>query len=263
MEARLLGKLIIEGLIEAKTGLRIGGAQGGLRIGTVDLNVVTDPSGKPYVPGSTLKGKLRSLLEYAMNCGFNENGGHMCAAEEDYKKCVPCRLFGIAPGSAAFSVPTLTRLLVSDAPLANADKLAEWHKQGNIELAYTEVKSETAIDRVMGKSKEKTLRQVERVPAGAEIAFRLILNVLSKEDLDELVRPVFEAMQLVEDDYLGGMGSRGYGRVKFKGLKVWWNSAADYRAGVTDTAAKPALNGEMAVPAAVLKGFEELRKAIG
>jgi len=263
MEAKLLGKLVVEGIIEARTGLRIGGSQGAFRMGALDLNVVTDPSGKPYVPGSALKGKLRSLLEYAGNCAFNENGGHMCSKEEDYKACVPCRLFGIAPGSGAFSVPTLTRLLVSDAPLANAGKLEEWHKQGSIELAYTEVKSETAIDRVMGKSKEKSIRQVERVPAGAEFSLRMILNVLLKEDLDELLKPVFEAMQLLEDDYLGAMGSRGYGRVAFKGLKVWWNSAADYKSGATDTSAKPALNGGMATPASLLKGFEELRKAIG
>ena len=64
-ELRLQGKYIIQGKIKVLTGLHIGGPTTGLNIGGVDNIVIKDAKGKPYIPGSSLKGKMRSLLEYS------------------------------------------------------------------------------------------------------------------------------------------------------------------------------------------------------
>ncbi|MFH1725981.1 MAG: type III-A CRISPR-associated RAMP protein Csm3 [Elusimicrobiota bacterium] len=254
MECRLLGKLIIEGEIEAKTGIRVGGPQTGLKISGVDLSVIRDPWGKPYVPGSSIKGKLRSLLEHSEDCRF-EGGKHECRDSASYRKCPSCRIFGVAPGGAEFNVPSLTRLMVSDAYLLNEAELKQLHEAGNLELELTEVKAETAIDRVQGKARSGGLRQVERVPAGARFGLRLVLNVYSDEDKPELVPKIFKALSLLEDDYLGGMGSRGYGRVKVGALALRWNSAEDYQKG---SLGKPPVNEGLDTPQKLVSGMEQV-----
>ncbi|MFN4227892.1 MAG: type III-A CRISPR-associated RAMP protein Csm3, partial [Candidatus Ratteibacteria bacterium] len=90
----LKGKIIIKGFIEVKTGLRIGGTTTGLKIGGLDQPVIKDPLGRPYIPGSSLKGKLRSLIEKKENVKLNEKGTHECTEEESYKKCPVCRIWG-------------------------------------------------------------------------------------------------------------------------------------------------------------------------
>ena len=55
----------LEGLLELRSGLRIGASEGEIRIGGVDNQVIRHPhTGRPYIPGSSLKGKVRSLLEW-------------------------------------------------------------------------------------------------------------------------------------------------------------------------------------------------------
>src|SRR6202158_3439962 len=65
-ELRFIGKLILEGDLECQTGLHIGAGKGSLEIGGADNPVVKDAFGLPYIPGSSLRGKLRSLLENAL-----------------------------------------------------------------------------------------------------------------------------------------------------------------------------------------------------
>lgn len=62
------GKFIISGILECVTGTRIGGTQEKFEIGGIDNPVIKDPlTDLPYIPGSSLKGKLRHLLEWAIN----------------------------------------------------------------------------------------------------------------------------------------------------------------------------------------------------
>lgn len=244
----LIGKAIIRGEIETKTGLRIGGSDTGLKIGGVDLNVVIDPEGKPYIPGSSLKGKLRSLIERKENVRFSSKSGlHSCG------QCDICLIWG-APGTETSSP---TRLVVRDANL-DKNKFQAIKDKGCLPQEWTEIKTEINIDRTTGTvSKIGGPREVERVPAGAVFCFELIYNVFDEHD-KHILKKVFEAMELLEDDYLGGMGSRGYGQVKFNNIKIYWNTKADYEAGNIEPEEKQALNGDLVTPSQIVKNFSAI-----
>ncbi|MCM8825814.1 MAG: type III-A CRISPR-associated RAMP protein Csm3, partial [Candidatus Omnitrophica bacterium] len=91
----LIGKAVIKAAIKVETGLRIGGSSTGVKIGGVDQPVISDPFGKPYIPGSSLKGKLRSLIERKENVAFNSEGKHFCQSADEYEKCPICKIWGI------------------------------------------------------------------------------------------------------------------------------------------------------------------------
>ncbi len=255
--ALLLGKVIIRADIRLITGTRIGGSQGGLKIGGLDLAVITDPLGRPYLPGSSIKGKLRSLTERALGVAIGK-GSHCCEKKEDYQKCVVCRIYGTTE-SFEPEVSTLTRLLVRDVALDTSSITSEM--RANLELEYSEVKVETAIDRLTGTAKGGSLRQVERVPAGA--IFRpaeFIFNIFEESDKD-LLGHLFAAMALLEHDYLGGMGSRGYGRVAIENISVWWNPVESYRSGDYELKSERQINDDKTTtPAALVKNFEALKQ---
>ena len=128
-------------------------------------------------------------------------------------------------------------------------------KEARTDLPYTEVKWENVIDRITSAANP---RQMERVPAGAEFEFGMIYNVFSEGDKSNL-KEVFKSLELLEHDYLGGSGSRGYGRVKFEDIKVYWNSKADYESG---DVMKTPINGEYKTPASIVKNFEAIREEI-
>jgi len=251
----LLGKVIVSADLRSMTGTRVGGSQGGLKIGGVDLNVITDPLGRPYIPGSSIKGKMRSLTERVLRVPIGDRGTHSCRGPAEYCNCVVCRTYGTL--QSFDGVPTLTRLVARDAFLLESSVSEDM--RANMEMEFTEVKTETAIDRISGTALRGSLRQIERVPAGA--IFRpaeLVFNVFEEGD-KALLKHVFVAMELLEDDYLGGMGSRGYGKVKFEGIKVWWNTARDYSDGNVELSKKPAINGEMTTPSLLVRGFDALK----
>ncbi|MDM7912947.1 MAG: type III-A CRISPR-associated RAMP protein Csm3, partial [Methanotrichaceae archaeon] len=226
IELTFLGKIMIMGKIEALTGLHIGGSSTGMEIGGVDLIVVRDSITKrPYIPGSSLKGKMRSLLERSEGKSFNRSVGnsriHMCDKLSDYRSCAVCRVFGVTPdsvkpddGSSAgeedIYVPLLTRLIVPDAVMT--EDTVKKLEGSDTDLLYTDVKTEVVIDRLTSQA---TPRQIERIPAGSEFEFGMIFNVFVEED-KRYLKHVFQAMALLEDDYLGGQGSRGYGRIRFR-----------------------------------------------
>jgi len=256
--SNLLGKIIIRGTLTAITGIRVGGATGGLKIGGVDLNVITDPEGKPYIPGSSIKGKTRALAEYYQGVRFDSKGRHLCTTDAAYADCPVCQIWGTLAGKD-ITIPCLTRLQVRDAFLDESSIPQEI--KDNIELEWTEVKFETAINRIKGTALDGSLRQVERVPAGARFGLELIYNVFRPEDL-ALFKLVLESLQLLEHDYLGGMGSRGYGRVELSNLSVFFNSKSDYEAGTVEAASERRLNGHLTTPALLLKNFPELLTAM-
>lgn len=266
MEFKLLGKVIIKGEIEVLTGMRIGGATGGLKIGGLDLNVITDPWGKPYIPGSSLKGKLRSLIERSeaardpnfWNEPEKSPERHRCKLKEKSEICPVCRIWGISGDETAeFKVPTLTRLYVCDSYLDESSITDEM--KANLELEWTEVKFETAINRITGTALSGSLRQVERVPAGARFKdVELIYNVYQEGD-KEILKNVFVAMELLEHDYLGGMGSRGYGRVAFRNVNIFWNRREDYENGTIDLDPSRAINPGLDTPAKIVANFDQIK----
>ena len=225
---KLYGRVFIQAEILAVTGLHIGGSSTGLEIGGLDKAVIRNPLTKrPYIPGSSLRGKMRSLTEKRLNLPQNNRIGqvtiHTCKKEEDYKKnggCVVCHVFGV-PAELEYSGPT--RLVVRDVPLTNESAIAL--ENANTELPYAELKTEVAIDRVTSVATPRTL---ERVPAGAVFGpAELVFNIYEEADFDRF-KSVIEALQLVEDDYLGGAGSRGSGKIRFSKLEVKGRAAEDY-----------------------------------
>lgn len=214
---KLLAHVFITFTIEAKTGLHIGGSDVGIEIGGVENTVIRDRlTDQPYIPGSSLKGKMRSLLDKyegkEINFPPRTPAFHVCQEKDDYLKCDVCHVFGVS-GQQSFSEPT--RLVVRDAFLSaeSIDKL----KKAQTDMPFTEVKTEVSIDRVTSAANP---RPFERVPAGAEFAdAEFVYAIYYPEDVQRIEK-VFKAMGLIEDDYLGGGGSRGSGKVKFKNIKV-------------------------------------------
>jgi CRISPR-associated protein Csm3 len=260
-----LGKVIIKSTIEVKTGMRIGGSTGGLKIGGVDLNVITDPLGRPYIPGSSLKGKMRSLIEKKEGVTYNkldkENKPykHECENDSSYNNCPVCKVWGIL-GGTNFTVPTLTRLIVCDIYLDKTSITPEMKE--NLELQWTEVKFETAINRITGTALHGSLRQAERVPAGAKFKdSEIIFNVFDESDKD-LLKKVLVAMELLEHDYLGGMGSRGYGRISFTNVEVYWNKKDDYEKGSIDIKPERKINNGWDTPSKLTTNFEALKEKL-
>ena len=220
---KLLGKIFISGKITALTGLAIGGSSTDVVIGGIDNNVIKTSEGVPYIPGSSLKGKMRSLLELAEKEGICECGKSDCEI---------CVIFGTGANKRSPETGP-TRLLVRDAHLNKEIKEKMENKEGEfkeLELTYTEGKWENRIERLTSKAEHP--RQMERVPAGAEFDFSMVFNILEKEDLNRF-KKLITAINLLEDDYLGGSGSRGYGRIKFSEFKVGVKSLADYESNNT------------------------------
>lgn len=230
---QLYGRVILEGQIRALTGLHIGGSPGALAIGGVDLPVIRNPLDQtPYIPGSSLKGKMRSLWEKATAAVQNQPIGkgvsiHACKTKDEYEKCKVCQIFG-SLGQSDASFPT--RIVVRDVAL-QADSL----KNAKTDLPFSEVKWEAAIDRVTSAA---TPRQIERVPAGAVFEnMQIVFNIYNEGDYARFF-DVLTALSLVEDDYLGGHGSRGSGRVQFEKLAVICKSTGNYQNGVSRTFGK-------------------------
>lgn len=243
----LRGKVIITGKLTLVTGLHIGGAAAGLDIGGIDNPIIRHPvTREPYIPGSSLRGKMRSLLERHLGKEANTFiqkrepvvRVHQCASENEYAECAACQIFGLTPGAERKEWTTIKpgRLLVRDVMLAKpdgpgADDPNKALREAKTELPFTEVKWEAAIDRVTAAA---VPRQNERVPAGA--VFAPLELVYSLYDLDgkgseqdiAWLKYVFKAMELLEDDYLGGYGSRGAGKVNFGDLEVTFKPHAYY-----------------------------------
>jgi CRISPR-associated protein Csm3 len=224
-DIKLYGRVFITGAIRAVTGLHIGGAEGAISIGGVDNIVIRDPlTQRPYIPGSSLKGKMRSLLE--KNDGRPQNRPigqatiHSCATGEEYATCDVCQIYGV-PGEAGFSRPT--RLVVRDVALT--DTSAGQLATAKTDLPFTEVKWEVAIDRVTSAA---VPRQMERVPAGAEFGpFEIVFSLYDPGD-DARFKRVVDSMSLLVDDYLGGSGSRGSGKISFEAMTVILKRSEEY-----------------------------------
>ncbi|GDX48975.1 type III-A CRISPR-associated RAMP protein Csm3 [Bacteroidota bacterium] len=203
---KLVKKIEISGIIRLLTGLHIGGPNSSFNIGGIDKNVVRNPlNNQPYIPGSSLKGKLRSLLEIADGTIEERNMGQVNYHVTTNPSHRAVKLFGNAKGGSQVRDQHPSRLIVRDASLKDAEELLR-----KTEIPYTEGKTEVAIDRITSAANP---RQIERVPAGAAFELNLVLNVFDDSDETELINTLFNALKLLRDDYLGGHGSRGYGQI--------------------------------------------------
>lgn len=238
---KLIGKLILEGELVCETGLHIGAGKGSLEIGGADNPVIKDSFGRPYVPGSSLRGRIRALLEHAHGLVAPEEmiylsrrrGQEVRIHQSDRPDDEVCLLFGRSParvdrvsGEALEAVSaTPARLTVYDAPLVAESITPQMREALDDEL--TEVKSESAIDRITSQISSRTL---ERIPAGARFQMRMVLDILCEEDKALLAR-LAEGLRLLEDDTLGGGGSRGSGRVRLSNLRAAWRGRPFYAEG--------------------------------
>ena len=224
----LYGRIFLRAEIELLTGLHIGGADAGLEIGGVDKPVIRNAlTNQPYIPGSSLKGKLRSLMEKAYGAPqtskINQNVYvHMPEDQATYQQYeMIAGLFGSLPERRGFQLTNPTRLTVRDVQLT-AQSIEDL-KRMRTDLPFTEIKWEAAIDRVTSAASP---RQIERVPAGAifgpaEFIFSLYVAADdSAVRVAKLFRYLVEALGHLEDDYLGGMGSRGSGQVRLRSLVI-------------------------------------------
>ncbi len=225
----------LTGTIELLSGLHIGGGDDTMKIGGIDNGVVKDVNtDKPYIPGSSLKGKMRSLLEWDIGVvnlkrsekeqGLPLSSKHIWKWDSDNKKFLKdqfvdvafedkklfnkaqtlLKLFGDKEGEFG-----ITRISIGDCYITK--------KQLELsDFKVTESKWENTIDRQTGTARHGVgARQTERVPAGVMFNYDIRIKVLEGDNEEDLIEMVKRGFELIESDYLGGNGSRGYGRVRF------------------------------------------------
>lgn len=208
----------LNGIIVLRSGLHIGAGDTDMHIGGTDNPIIKHPhSLEPYIPGSSLKGKIRSLLE--MKSGLMDITGGKPVQATDLKKCKTdsqkkeceniLKIFGTSGADADENTELgPTRVSFSDCSLTT-----EWRSKSRQErLSLVEVKSENSINRIKGTAESP--RFTERVPAGAKFEFTVSLKMLGQENA--LLDYLLEGLKLLEMDALGGSGSRGYGRIRFE-----------------------------------------------
>lgn len=215
---QFLQRHTITGTLEVLTGLRIGAGKETIEIGGLDNPVIKHPhTQEPYIPGSSLKGKLRSLMEWAMD--RVEDSGAVWGTKTVRAGDEILRIFGVTSDDWKDGP---SRLMVRDAFLDES-----WARQKIEEgLPLTEEKTEVVIDRIQGKAASGIgPRRMERVPAGAKFKLEMVFKVYSVNGDDgrgdrRCLELLIQALKLLEQDALGGSGSRGYGKVRFSDLKL-------------------------------------------
>lgn len=212
---------IIQGKIVCKTGLHIGGSSDAIDIGGSDNVIIRDSvTGNPYIPGSSLKGKLRFLTELNDKASAEsviKNKGGVA----DDKSCIAAKLFGVSAEEGQTELKFPTRTIVRDA-YPDEDTIELWDNEALISGA--ELKYENNINRINSAANP---RNIERVPKGSKFDFEIIFSVYDGDD--ENISYLLDAMRLLEDNYLGGSGSRGFGQIKFENIKLSKRTADYYK----------------------------------
>lgn len=271
----LLGKFRIASTLVVETGLHIGGGGENLDIGGLDKPVIRDPLTKsPYLPGSSIKGKLRSILERFLNKPINRKGSRdtyryesddlvngFTELERDKfirfegsRTCQLSRIFGstgvkcwidiniaksekllIEQNSGNQTIDGIecvkvtgrnapARLIVRDCHLTNNS--AEELKRIDTGLYMTEWKFENGLDRITAAANP---RQLERIPKGAKFNFEMVYTVENQEQVEEDIRNLAIALAILEDDALGGHGSRGYGKIRLENFEFFYRDVKQYQ----------------------------------
>jgi CRISPR-associated protein Csm3 len=301
----LTGKFRLESVLKVETGLHIGGGGESLDIGGLDKPVIRDPlTNYPYLPGSSIKGKLRSILERLLNKPLNRPGGSdtyryesddledgfteingQFIPYEGARTCKLCRVFGSTGGSGGRIKTWIktsivneqgldkfgnrpiegqdytstrgrnapSRILVRDCHLmpASAEKL----EKVATGLYMTEWKFENGMDRITAAANP---RQLERVPAGAEFKFELVYTVENPAQAAEDLKNLAIALAIMEDDALGGHGSRGYGKIRFQDFNLSYRDYSQFTSGsVSESNPLPIENTDQ-----LLKNFSDVEKLL-
>lgn len=197
---KLEKRIIISGTLEALTPLHIGSGKPEVEIGGVEMPVLTDPKDQPYIPGSSLKGRVRAETEsIARKKGLEvckpPQVDNMCGSTKDSidKLCVCCRIFGTAGRRISFA----SKVKFRDAyPLDRVKALLE--------------RTGIAIDRETGTVARGALYNIQAVPAGTKFGLEIVGENLSDDELKLLK----SALKSVEDSALGGSSTRGFGKIK-------------------------------------------------
>lgn len=220
---KLSKKILIKGEIEALSGLLIGGSNTAMGIGGPDKMVIRNPiTNEPYIPGSTLKGKMRSLLEISYGYIREVKMGNVKFGPCDDPSKITTVLFGSARTDEQ---QRPSRVIFRDGVLLNGEKFRD-----KTDLPFTESKTEVVIDRITSAAMPRTF---ERVPAGAKFELDIVLNIFDQDSKPEkeLLTHTLRGLQMIQDDYLGGSGSRGSGRVKFRITSIKERLASYYHEG--------------------------------
>ena len=226
---------IINGEITCKTGLHIGGSLETIEIGGSDNPIIRDTvSNLPFIPGSSIKGKLRSLLELSdkdSSQSVIDNKGKVST------KGIAAKFFGVANNNESSKDNNdnesskdnndnessnnkfHNKLIVRDA-FPTEDTIKMWDKHSDI-IDGAELKYENSLNRITSKA---TPRNIERVPVNSKFKLEIVLSIYdetytTKSDYESL-NPLFKSMKLLQDDYLGGSGTRGFGKIEFENITI-------------------------------------------
>lgn len=206
---------IINGEIICKTGLHIGGSLETIEIGGSDNPIIRDTvSNLPFIPGSSIKGKLRSLLELSdkqSSKSVIENGGKVST------EGIAAKFFGVANNGETSNF--YNKIIVRDA-FPTEDTIKMWDKHSDI-IDGAELKYENSLNRITSEAKP---RNIERVPVNSKFKLEIVLSIYdetytTKSDYESL-KPLFKPMKLLQDDYLGGSGTRGFGKIEFENITI-------------------------------------------
>jgi len=212
----------IEGIIELDSGLHIGAGSDEMHIGGTDNPIIKHPNtGEPYIPGSSIKGKVRSLLELESGLMVHTNGEPVSATifsniktPDEKQKCDKIlKLFGTGASNINETNFGVTRVSFADCNI-DSNWLSEARKKNYV---FTDVKSENTINRISGTASNP--RQTERAPEGVKFNFKVSIKNFEEDNGDDLINYLLYGLKLLQLDAIGGNSSRGYGRFHFENLK--------------------------------------------
>jgi len=221
---------LIKGIIHCETGLHIGNSSDNIDIGGSDKPIIRDPiTNLPFIPGSSLKGKLRVLLELNDDLSSESVKNNRGKNSNDIN-CVATQIFGIAAYRSTKEEKLIlkypTRVIVRDSyPTLETTKT--WKNSEDV-FGGAELKYENFVDRITARS---FLRNIERIPRGSEFNFEIIFSVYEGDNEKNFIE-LLRSMKLLEDNYLGGSGTRGFGKVKFKKINIIRHDLEYYREGI-------------------------------
>ena len=245
MSKKFAKNLVLKGKIKLVTGLHIGGLKETVEIGGMDNPVITTYKmmdkrlvNIPYIPGSSLKGKVRSLLEIAYaddiagkemkgKVGYVQVGENYIKYGSPKAKLIP-QLFGIPANTEGFE-ENISRILVRDAYPTDTT-IQKWNEHPDI-VKGTEVKMENTINRITSAANP---RPVERIPAESVFEFEIVLTIYEGDNEKELLSLLLEGLKMLEDNYLGGYGSRGYGKLEFYDINITERTREYYENGTSE-----------------------------
>jgi len=227
MSYQFIAHVILEGQIECLSGLHIGGTEEGYEIGGMDNPILKDKiTNFPYIPGSSIKGKMRSMIEWVLGKVEAKGNVHVCTDST----CKVCRIFGTSADRRGKEEQAAgpTRLIVRDAHLSEDTKGDDRYVKDG--MFTTEVKTENSLNRITSAANP---RPMERVPKGAKFDVEMVYGIYDTSDNGETdiqyLEQVAMALEMLEASVLGGGGSRGSGQIRLEKLRAEIKRLKDYQ----------------------------------